>query len=156
VDFNCEKTYQRRADEFGAAWKRCAFREQIATHLRVATFLTGVVMFTLGWNNMPGWPWYLAGYVAIGGFFAAVAYHEYVRDQMRRHFVSREINEQAIARLRRNWKALPETRVAVPPQHGAVALDLDLFGHASLFHHDAVGRCPPVIIASLGTSVGPS
>ena len=53
---------------------------------------------------------------------------------MLRNSLLRQINEQAIARLRRDWKGLPETRVEVPPEHQAVAADLDLFGHASLFH----------------------
>ncbi len=70
----------------------------------------------------------------MGGFAAAVAYHEHVRRQMRRNGLLRQINEQAIARLHRQWQALPETHVEVPPEHQAVAADLDLFGHASLFH----------------------
>ena len=51
-----------------------------------------------------------------------------------RNVILRQINEQSIARLDRDWSGVPETRVTVPPQHRAVADDLDLFGHASLFH----------------------
>jgi hypothetical protein len=129
-----ETIYRRRADEFLAAERRYAFQERMVMHLRVAVFFVAVAMFVVGWNSRePRW-WHIAGCIAIGGFFAAVARHEYIRRQMLRNSLFRQINEQAIARLRREWKGLPETRVEVPPKHQAVAADLDLFGHASLFH----------------------
>ena len=103
-------------------------------NLRVATFLVAAAMFALGWNSGQARLWYLGGRRCTGGFFAAVAYHEHVRRQLQRNGLCGEINQQAIARLRRDWAALPETPVAVPPQHQATADDLDLFGHASLFH----------------------
>ena len=68
------------------------------------------------------------------GFLALVAYHEHVQPELERHRLLRQINEQAIARLFRAWNDLPETSVEVPPKHQAIAKDLDLVGHASLFH----------------------
>ncbi|MFZ1932383.1 MAG: hypothetical protein WCB27_16240 [Thermoguttaceae bacterium] len=128
-----ETIYRGRADQFRAAERRCAFQERMVMHLRVAAFLVAAAMFIVGWNSRQTW-WFVAGGVAVGGFSAAVAWHEYIRSQMLRNLLFRQVNEQAIARLRRDWKGLPETRVEVPPQHRAVAADLDLFGHASLFH----------------------
>jgi hypothetical protein len=126
--------YQRRAEQFRAAERRYAFQERMVMHLRVAAFLVAAAMFVVGCNSSsPRW-WFVAGAIAVGGFSAAVAWHEYIRSQMLRNSLLRQINEQAIARLRRDWKGLPETRVEVPPEHRAVAADLDLFGHASLFH----------------------
>jgi hypothetical protein len=78
--------------------------------------------------------WFLAGCIAVAGFVALVAYHQLVRGEMRRYGLLKWINEQAIARLRRDWTALHLTQVAVPSEHQALAADLDLFGHASLFH----------------------
>ena len=103
-------------------------------HLRVAAFLVAAAMFLVAWNSRePRW-WFVAGAVAVVGFSAAVAWHEYIRGQMLRNLLFRQVNEQAIARLWRDWKGLPETRVEVPAERQAVAADLDLFGHASLFH----------------------
>jgi hypothetical protein len=126
--------YRRRVEHFSAAEKRYARRERLVMNLRVATFVVAAIMFTLGWNSQRPRLWYLAGGVALGGFVALVEYHEHVRRQLLRNGLLREINQQAIARLHRDWTALPETPVALPSQHRATADDLDLFGHASLFH----------------------
>ncbi len=129
-----EATYRRRADEFFAAEKRYARRDRMVMNLRVATFLVAVALFVLGGKMGHGMVSYLPGGIAVVGFFALVVYHEHVLRAMRRSGLLRQINEQAIARLHRDWKALRETRVAVRPEHRATAGDLDLFGHASLFH----------------------
>ncbi len=129
-----ESIYGQRADKFSAAEKRYALRERMVMNLRVATFIVAAAMFVLGWDSGQGRLWYLAGCIAIAGFCALVAYHQRVRGEMRRYGLLRQINEQAIARLGRDWTALHMTHVAVPAEHQAVAADLDLFGHASLFH----------------------
>jgi hypothetical protein len=129
-----ETLYRRRIEQFSAGVRRWARRERLTMNVRVATFLTAAALFTLGWNSQhAGW-WRLGGAAAIGGFFAAVAYHEYVRSQRRRNHLMWQINCEAIARLNHCWASLPETPIDVPPHHQAVADDLDLFGHASLFH----------------------
>ncbi len=138
-----ETTYRRRADRFCAAERRYAFQERMVMHLRVMAFLVAAALFIVGWNSREAW-WFVAGGVAAGGFSAAVAWHEYIRSQMLRNLLFRQVNEQAIARLRRDWKGLPDTRVEVPPQHRAVAADLDLLGHASLFH----------LVCAAGTPLG--
>jgi hypothetical protein len=142
-----ETIYQRRADQFRAAEQRYAFQERMVMHLRVGIFLVAAAMFIVGWSSREVW-WFIFGGIGVCGFSAAVAWHEYIRNQMLRNLLFRQVNEQAIARLRRNWKGLPETRVDVPPQHRAVAADLDLFGHASLFHL-LCSACTPLGIRTL-------
>ncbi len=44
--------------------------------------------------------------------------------------------------MHRDWTALPEPLVSVPPRHQAVADDLDLFGHASLFQMVCAANTP--------------
>ncbi len=102
-------------------------------NLRVAAFLVAAAMLIVGWNTHEI-GWFIAGGLALAGFSAAVAWHEYIRSQMLRNLLFRQVNQEAIARLHRDWTGLPQTRVEVPPPHQAVAGDLDLFGHASLFH----------------------
>lgn len=137
-----EILYQRRADAFAAEQARYARRQRVASHLRVATFAIAVAMFVLGWNMAhPGLGW-LGGSLAIGGFSAAVAWHEHLRCQAVRSGLLRQINREGAARLQRNWAALPEIPVDVPPGHQAIADDLDLFGHASLFHLACTATTP--------------
>jgi hypothetical protein len=128
-------TNRQRADAFSAVEKRFAIRERMIPRLRLALFAVAVALVVLGWKSGQGGLWYWAGGVALGGFFvAAVAYHEHILREIERYGILRQINEQSIARLKRDWSGLPDTPVSVPPQHRAVAGDLDLFGHASLFH----------------------
>jgi ABC-type multidrug transport system fused ATPase/permease subunit len=137
-----ESIYRQRADKFSAAEKRYENLERMVMHLRVATFIGAAVMFVMGWNSQQQRLWYWAGCILIAGFFVLVAYHERVRRQMRRYRLLRQINQQAIARLSRDWEALHTTHVAVPAEHQAVAADLDLFGHASLFHFLCAAATP--------------
>jgi hypothetical protein len=129
-----ESKYRRRVETYSNAEKWYAIRERLVMNLRVATFIVAVGMFILGWNSGQRWPCFLAGCVAIIAFYVLVAYHERVRDKMNRNRLMRQINQHAIARLRRDWKTLPNTHVDVPPRKKGMADDLDLFGHASLFH----------------------
>jgi hypothetical protein len=128
-----EPLYHRRVEQFAAAERRWAGRERLVMNLRVAIFLAALAAAVAGWKSQRPLPWYVGAGLALAGFVAAVAYHERVRDQLLRNGLLRQINEQAIARLRREWSELPEMPVAVPREHRATADDLDLFGHASLF-----------------------
>jgi hypothetical protein len=137
-----EEIYRRRVDQFSAVERRYAARERTIMRLRVAAFLVAVAAFVLGRNSPVGLAWNIACGAAVAGFVAAVVYHEHVRRQMQRFGLLRSINQQGLARLHRDWAALPETPVAVPTQHQAVADDLDLFGHASLFQMLCAAHTP--------------
>jgi len=137
-----EEIYQQRADRFSAVEKRYVARERTVMQLRVAAFLGTVVMFIIGRNGQANLAWYAAGGFALGGFITMVVYHEYVRRQIQRYGVLRRINQQGLARVQRNWTTMPETSVIVPAEHQAVADDLDLFGHASLFQMLCAANTP--------------
>ena len=137
-----ETTYQQRREACAAAEQRYARRDRLLTHLRMAAFLVVFALFGLGWLSDRGRPWFVAGSLAAGGFLALVTYHDHVLREMTRHGLLRQINAQAIARLHRDWAALPETRVELPPEHRATAIDLDLFGHASIFHFLCSAQTP--------------
>ncbi len=136
------ETYQRRVDAFSAVEKRYAAWERLATQLRVATFFAAVGLFVIGRNSPAGAVWYLAGGLSLACFIAAVFWHEHIHRQIRRYSVLRAINQQSLARLRRDWRHIPEPSVAVPPPHQALADDLDLFGHASLYQLLCVANTP--------------
>jgi hypothetical protein len=128
-----ETLYRTRVDHFSAIEKWYARREQLVMNLRVATFVAAAIILALGWKSGHPWLCCLTAGIVLAGFVAAVEYHEHVRRQLRRNGLLRQINQQAIARLHRDWMALPDVSVTAPPQHRAVADDLDLLGHASLF-----------------------
>ncbi|MCY2989843.1 MAG: hypothetical protein NTY19_18520 [Planctomycetota bacterium] len=137
-----EATYQQRRDASAAAEQRYALRDRLLTHSRMVAFLVVFTLFGLGCLSDQGRSWYVAGGLAAGGFLALVTYHEHILRELTRHRLLRQINAQAIARLHRDWTALPETPVEVPREHRATALDLDLFGHASIFHFLCSAKTP--------------
>jgi hypothetical protein len=137
-----EIVYRERAERFAALARRYTRRGRWMSHVRLVVFLLAAALVVAAWQNAHAWLGFLAGGVAFTGFCAAVAYHEHVEHQVRRSRLMHEINEQAIARLHRDWASLPESPVAVPPQHAAAANDLDLVGHASLLHFLSLASTP--------------
>jgi hypothetical protein len=137
-----EQMYLDRRDRFAAMEARFASQDRMLTHLRTASFSVSTAVIGLGWLSGQGGVSYVAGGVIFMGFLALVAYHEHVQPELERYRLLRQINEQAIARLFRAWNDLPETSVEVPPKHQAIAKDLDLVGHASLFHLLCVANTP--------------
>lgn len=81
--------------------------------------------------------------VALVLFLLLVVRHRRVRDRERRLAALVRVNEEAVARLKRDWDALPP---AVPedtdPDH-SYAYDLDVFGEASLLRLLTTVTLPP-------------
>lgn len=134
LDVPVREVYRLRREAFAAAENRCAVRGQVLTHARTMGFLLVVALFGLGWVSGQGRPWYAAGGLTFGGFLVLVAYHENLLRDQQRFRVLRNINAWALARLDRDWKSLPEPTIETSASQLATANDLDLFGHASLFH----------------------
>jgi hypothetical protein len=125
--------YQGRIAEWTARRDREAARGVTLSRLRLATFLGGVAL--LWWGIAHHQDAVTAfGAAAIAAFVGLVIQHARVIDRANHADVARGINALGIARLARDWQALPE--VAAPadldPDAHPYARDLDLFGHASL------------------------
>lgn len=129
-----EAAYGARRDAYAAAEQRIGSCDRWLTHARTAAFLVGAALLGIGWLGGHLQVCYMAGGGVLVGFFALVTYHEHLLRQLERYRLLRQINAQAIARLHRDWPNLPETAVELPDGRRAVSDDLDLFGHASLFH----------------------
>ncbi|PYR77778.1 MAG: hypothetical protein DMF86_08180 [Acidobacteria bacterium] len=125
--------YERRVRECAGRRDAAAGRSARFSRFRLATFLSGVAL--LIWaaraGSLPG----AAGAGALLLTFAAlVVRHARVEDERARHEAARVINVRALARLAREWAALPDvapTQDAHLDRH-PYARDLDLFGHASV------------------------
>jgi MutS domain V len=105
------------------------------SRIRLATFLAGAacLVWTLSRGATP------IPIVVSGLFFVAfavlVVWHARVEERITRHEALRLVNVRALARLARDWNQLPdaETPPGVDLAEHPYALDLDLFGRASLF-----------------------
>jgi hypothetical protein len=102
--------------------------------LRLAAFLLAAACAAVAvWR---GWPLLAIPAAALLVAFAVlVRVHGRLAARHRRAVIRRQVNEEALLRMARDWERLPPPRrpVAVPPDH-PYAADLDVTGRASLLH----------------------
>lgn len=132
---NRRDAYADRGRRHAAARDEQRRRSTLLARLRLATFLAGVA-------GLIWWLGFGGGVIACGvavGFFlvfaALVAIHARIEDKAQLLEALRVVNAQGVARIDRDWNALPA--VWLPPgveiEGHPYATDLDLFGRASLF-----------------------
>ncbi len=126
--------YEERAATHAAARDVENRRSILISRLRLATFLPGAAC--LLWMISRGLSLPLAALAAVFliAFAVLVVWHARVDERVAWFEALRLVNVWATARVRRDWNALPP---AGPPKgidltHHPNALDLDLFGRASL------------------------
>ena len=110
-------------------------RSTRVSRLRLATFLPGLALvlwaLTHGGAAVP----LVTGLVLFVAFAVLVGYHARIEGRVAWHDALRVANERALARTERRWDDLPaaDAPVALDLSRHPYALDLDLFGRASLF-----------------------
>ena len=125
--------YQARIREWTTKRDAATTRGVLLSRLRLVAFLGGAALLWWGLAHraaiVAG-----AGVAAFVAFGALVVLHARVLNEVDRAEAARDLGANGVARLARDWQALPEI---VPPAHldldtHPYARDLDLFGHASL------------------------
>lgn len=112
---------------------------------RLALFVVGFLLYVAGDVSSGGlrrWLW-LGAVTALAVFVLLVIWHRRVRARERWLGALVRANADALARVRRDWDALPqEVGGEVGAEHPN-ALDLDLCGRASLFRLLTTVTLPP-------------
>jgi MutS domain V len=128
------EAYRQRAAQHASERDAEKRRSTLISRLRLAAFLGGVACLFFA-SRLEAGALYILAVVLFLGFGALVVKHARVEERVEWFEALRVVNERAIARIERRWEALP---AADPPastdlsQH-PYAIDLDLFGRASLF-----------------------
>jgi predicted ATPase len=138
-DYSPEEVYRERRDRFRRDFEAETARWNGIANMRLLAFVLAAVGIVWGlWAEIA--PLWIGGLVALAAFFGLVWYHNRVGRERRRHEMLCSISEEALLRLARAWDELP-VRHSLRSQAGEpYAGDLDIFGHASLFHLlDTVG-----------------
>ncbi len=110
-------------------------RSTLIARLRLATFLAAATLLVLtlsrGATPLP----LVVALVLFVAFGILVAWHARVDERVARHDALRLVNVRALARRARDWHALPDgdAPAGIDLTDHPYALDLDLFGRASLF-----------------------
>jgi hypothetical protein len=121
--------YHARRAAFARQRAALEARLRAVSHARLATFVATAVVAV--WALVAGVAGaLLAATVLLAGFVALVVYHASVARAQRRAEALERLNAEGLARLARDWDALP---VAPSPADAPpFASDLDLFGRASV------------------------
>jgi hypothetical protein len=127
--------YTARADRHAARRDAELRRSSLISRARLVVFLCAIALliWTLTRDADP-----LRLFVTLTlfvGFGVLVAWHARVEDGAAWHDALRLVNVRALARVERRWDDLPaaDAPAAVDLLHHPYAIDLDLFGRASLF-----------------------
>ena len=131
-----EAWYRARMAEWSARRDAADRRGTAVSRFRLLSFLGGSA---LAWWGVSGAgdlrrAALLAAAAAFVGFIMLVVRHARIIDEVERADAAMALNEQGLARLARDWNALPEITAPsdVDFDTHPYARDLDLFGHASL------------------------
>ena len=128
-----EAVYLERRARFGGERDHAQRARYAAANATVALFLAALALIIVGLAvHAPLLT--AAGILAGVGFIAAFRRQGLADERHRRAETLWRLNNEGLARLRRDWKALPLRRPETPPPADGAVLDLDLLGHASLQH----------------------
>ena len=126
--------YRARTTQWSAVRDAANRRGTLVSRLRVTSFLSGAALSWWGiLDAAERLPAIAIGTAALLAFAVLVVRHARIIDEVERAEAGLALSAQGLARLVRDWNALPE--VAGPcldPDTHPYARDLDLFGHASL------------------------
>ena len=131
-----ERHYGRQAERASADEAVRARRSAGYSRVRLALFLAALALLlvgTLGRTSM-SWPLVLAALAGFAAFAVVVGIHSRVEEARARAVACRECAEISLARMARDWAAVPAVSVeaADAPLTAARAADLDVDGASSL------------------------
>jgi hypothetical protein len=126
--------YEQNAARHAARRDGEARTSKLISRLRLATFLPGAacIVWMLARGFIP--PLLIIAVVLIAAFGVLVVRHARVEERLAWYEALRSVNIRNAARVARDWEALPpaEAPAGVDLAHHPYAIDLDLFGRASL------------------------
>jgi hypothetical protein len=124
-------TYRDRTGRFEGLRDRLGARSGLLSHARTASFLLLVAAGLLVERVDGAWPPLVAG-AALLLFAGLVVAHQRVRKRERWYGELARLNEEGLHRLDRAWESLPVRSPEEDLSGHPYAVDLDLFGRASL------------------------
>ncbi len=147
--------YEARRTHFAALhadFERQSDRQGI---VNVALFFGALAALLVGFfGKASGWYW-LAALLGLG-FIASFTYHMRIDEQRRRYRELVQMQDEALARLRRDWAQLPLPPYPPATDATGLARDLDLTGRASLLHLLGTARTPAGLATLQGWLLAPA
>ena len=132
------ETYEKRTARFQSEIEAAEASSSQASNRRGIVFFAAIgAIVAAGYAPLPDLGkmiLYALGPILLVLFVVLVFAHRRITDALDRAKHLRQSNEEAVARLRRDWENFPVPTTPLEFENHATAKDLDLFGNASLFH----------------------
>lgn len=123
-----------RAADWTAQASRLRQQSDKLTRIRTVDFWIGLAALLLVWFGvLPGWLGYSIAAAAVVAWIVLVSRHNRLDVALARAEEQTQVNRGGLARLDRNWEALPAPSYHVPAELQTTCDDLNLFGRRSLF-----------------------
>ena len=139
-------TYESRRKQFADLQADLVAESDKLSNYRLAVFVLGLVLGAIASVGVSSTSTmvvlFLFSILCFVGFVVLVIKHRRVAKEENRNRVLKELNEQAIHRLRREWDEFPVPKSPEQYTDLPTARDLDVFGKASLFQLLSVQRTP--------------
>jgi ABC-type multidrug transport system fused ATPase/permease subunit len=144
ADGGASQVYRERSQRFAEQRDRFAVRSRRLTHTRLVAFLgaAGALFRLVEPGAGAGALWLAVTAFFTVLFIALIFYHAEIDRRRSWYDALSRLNAEGLARLARDWDALPESNAASDHKHH-LADDLDLFGRASLFGLLGTVATPP-------------
>ncbi len=128
-----EETYEERRARFASLRDQYQVQRSYAANLTVVAFFATIVVLGIA-GGTRSWGFVAIALLVFAGCVALFIRQGRLEALEKRYDTLHTLNDEGLARLRRDWDALPLRQLAAPPDEQIIALDLDLLGHASLQH----------------------
>ena len=155
--------YQTQLKSIDNEREALRIKDRQFSKIRAILFLLSVAFLVVGYgfDGLPYVGWF--GWGGLVLFLAAVTANEPVRDKLEELGRHRSVVRRLVARLERDWDRLSTKTLAksladveLPGHRRDVASDLDLLGHASLFHLISMAATTPGIRTLANWLAGPA
>jgi hypothetical protein len=118
--------YTTRAAEFGRQAEALRARARITSNARLVLFFIIVAVLVVVEGNLP--VFVVALLIGIVTFIGAVSFHRRIRARLQDAEARQHLCELGVARIQRDWSALPTVLQRPTSESHPYATDLDLFG----------------------------
>jgi hypothetical protein len=126
--------YREAASRHAAACDAERQRARVISYARLATFLIGCALLATAWRGGALSQWLAGlGAVLLAAFAVLVYVHSRIDAREQWFDALARLNEEAAARVARDWQHLPAAEVAQAAPSHPYADDLGVFGRASVF-----------------------
>lgn len=155
--------YQTQLKSIDTAREALRIKDRQFSKIRAILFLASIAFLVVGYgfDGLPYVGWFGWGGMVL--FLIAVTANEPIREKLEELGRHRSVVRRLVARLERDWdrlstKALAKSlaEVELPGHRRDVASDLDLLGHASLFHLVSMAATTPGIRTLANWLAGPA